>query len=106
MIYRVCEEEEKMAFSKKDIEIDPSAEAARIIDWMRQVVGSRLHKRGGVVGISGGIDSSVCLALSARAFGPERVFGITMPESDSNPESALLARKLAREFGVTTSSRT
>ena len=89
-----------MAFSKKDIEIDPSAEAARLVDWMRQVVGSRLHKRGGVVGISGGIDSSVCLALSARAFGPERVFGITMPESDSNPESALLARKLARAFGV------
>jgi NAD+ synthase len=89
-----------MAFSKNDIKIDTAGEAARIIDWMRQVVGSKLHKRGGVVGISGGIDSSVCLALSARAFGPERVFGITMPESDSNPESALLARKLAREFGV------
>lgn len=89
-----------MIFSKNDIKIDPDAEAMRIIDWMRQIVGSKLHKRGGVVGISGGIDSSVCLALSAKAFGPERVFGITMPESDSNPESALLARKLARKFGV------
>lgn len=89
-----------MAFSKNDIKIDASREAARIIDWMRQVVGAKLHKRGGVIGISGGIDSSVCLALSAKAFGPERVLGITMPESDSNPESAILARKLARAYGV------
>ena len=89
-----------MVFSKNDIKIDAGAEAARIIDWMRQVVGGKLHKRGGVIGISGGIDSSVCLALSAKAFGPERVLGITMPESDSNPESASLARKLARNYGV------
>ena len=89
-----------MGFSKNDIKIDPSRESARIIEWMRDVVGARLHKRGGVVGISGGIDSSVCLALGAKAFGPERVLGITMPESDSNPESAVLARKLARTFGV------
>lgn len=89
-----------MAFSKDDIRIDPARETERIVDGMRQGVGVRLHKRGGVVGISGGIDSSVCLALSVRAFGPERVLGITMPESDSNPESARLARKLAKAYGV------
>jgi NAD+ synthase len=89
-----------MAFSKNDIKIDPAKETARIIDGMRSIVGAELHKRGGVIGISGGIDSSVCLALSAEAFGPGRVLGITMPESDSNPESAVLARKLARTFGV------
>jgi NAD+ synthase len=89
-----------MAFSRADIQIDPAAETARIADQMRQIVGGKLHKRGGIIGISGGIDSSVCLALSAKAFGPERVLGITMPESDSNPESAVLARTLARRFGV------
>ena len=89
-----------MAFSRDDIKIDPGREAARIIDEMRNSVGSVLRKRGGVIGISGGIDSSVCLALSAQAFGPQKVLGITMPESDSNPESAVLARKLARTFGV------
>jgi NAD+ synthase len=67
---------------------------------MRRIIGQELGKRGGVIGISGGIDSSVCLALSAKAFGPERVLGITMPESDSNPLSAVLARKLAREYDV------
>ncbi len=90
-----------MAFTKDDIRIDPAAETARIVDQMRQIVGGKLHKRGGVIGISGGIDSSVCLALSARAFGPDKVLGVTMPESDSNPESALLARRLAHKFGVT-----
>jgi len=89
-----------MAFSKNEIKIDPGRESERIIDAMRQIVGGKLHKRGAVIGISGGIDSSVCLALSVKAFGPERVLGITMPESDSNPESALLARKLARQYGV------
>jgi NAD+ synthase len=89
-----------MGFSKNNIIIDSAAEAARIVEKMRQVIGRELHKRGGVIGISGGIDSSVCLALSARAFGPERVLGITMPEADSNPTSAVLARKLARQFEV------
>jgi NAD+ synthase len=89
-----------MTFSKQEINIDPAAEAHRIIQQMREIVGERLRKRGAVIGISGGIDSSVCLALSAGAFGPERVLGVTMPESDSNPESAILARKLAKTFGT------
>jgi NAD+ synthase len=89
-----------MPFTKNDIRVDAGAEVDRIIDGMRQSVGRELHKQGAVIGISGGIDSSVCLALSAKAFGPERVLGITMPESDSNPISALLARKLARQYGV------
>ena len=89
-----------MPFSKYDIRIDSAAEAERIIISMRTFVGQKLSKRGGVIGISGGIDSSVCLALSAKAFGPERMLGITMPESDSNPISAVLARKLAQQFDV------
>ena len=88
-----------MSFSKNDIRIDAAAEAERIIVNMRRIVGQEFNKRGGVIGISGGIDSSVCLALSVKAFGPERVLGITMPESDSNPISAVLARKLSRRFG-------
>lgn len=89
-----------MTFSRHDIDIDAGAEATRIIEQMRQIVGRDLRRQGGVIGISGGIDSSVCLALSAKAFGPEKVLGVTMPESDSNPISAVLARKLARQYGV------
>jgi NAD+ synthase len=89
-----------MPFSKNDINIDPKKTTESIVKQMRQVVGRQLHKHGAVVGISGGIDSSACLALSAKAFGPDKVLGIAMPESDSNPDSAVLARKLARKFGV------
>lgn len=89
-----------MPFSKNDIYIDAAAETERIIGEMRRIVGKDLNKRGGVIGISGGIDSSVCLALSAKAFAPERVLGITMPESDSNPISAVLARELALNLSV------
>ena len=90
-----------MPFSKNDIRIDAGGRGRT--HHRRDAAESsarNLHKRGGVIGISGGIDSSVCLALSAKAFGPERVLGITMPESDSNPISAVLARKLARQYGV------
>jgi NAD+ synthase len=59
-----------------------------------------LKKRGAVVGISGGIDSSVTLGLCVRAFGPNRVVGIMMPEHDSNPDSLELATELANKLGV------
>jgi len=89
-----------MAFSRNDIKIDAAAETLRIVDQMRRIVGGKLHKRGGVIGVSGGIDSSVCLALGVRAFGPEKVLSVAMPELDSNPESAILARELAGRYGA------
>jgi NAD+ synthase len=52
------------------------------------------------VGISGGLDSSTVLALCVRAFGPNRVIGVMMPEKESSPDSTSLARKLADQFGV------
>jgi NAD+ synthase len=59
-----------------------------------------LRKSGGVVGISGGIDSSVTLALLAKALGSERVIGIMLPEKDSSSESKHLALKLADKFSI------
>ncbi|MCK7528657.1 MAG: asparagine synthase-related protein [Ignavibacteriales bacterium] len=53
-----------------------------------------------MVGISGGIDSSVVLALCAKTFGPDRVLGIMMPENDSNPDSLELAKKLSAKFNT------
>ncbi len=38
--------------------------------------------------------------MSARAFGPEKVLGVIMPEKDSSPESEQLARELTAKFGV------
>jgi NAD+ synthase len=58
-----------------------------------------MKKTGAVVGISGGIDSSVCAALCSRALGPDRVLGIMMPEKESAGESRSLAQMLADKFG-------
>ena len=71
-----------------------------IIEQMREDVLQRFKRNGAVVGISGGIDSSVCFALAARAFGPENVLGVMLPEKDSSPDSEILARELAAKFGV------
>ncbi len=76
--------------------------ADNIIKKLKQDVLCSLKRLGGVVGISGGIDSSVCLALAAKAFGPEKVLGVIMPEKDSSPESEELALELASKFGVST----
>ena len=73
-----------------------------IIEKLRTDVAQKLNRRGAVVGISGGIDSSVVMALAAKAFGPKRVTGIMLPEQDSSGDSEMLARKLADKFGVST----
>ena len=57
-------------------------------------------RNGAVIGISGGIDSSVCFALAVKAFGSDKVSGIMLPEKDSSPDSENLAKDLAEKFGV------
>jgi NAD+ synthase len=89
-----------MSFDKHILDIDPAAETERLVNWMRQTVRQAMRRYGGVVGISGGVDSSVVLALSVRAFGPQRVTAIMMPEKDSDPISETLARQVAQQYGV------
>src|SRR5215475_15855182 len=62
----------------------------------------RRRRRGVVVALSGGIDSSVVGALAARALGADRVLGLLMPEADSSPSSLRLGRALATAFNITT----
>ena len=71
--------------------IDAEREIERIAGAMRRQVGEILKRRGVVVAMSGGVDSSVCAALAVRAFGPKRVLGVFMPEHDSDPASLSLA---------------
>lgn len=72
----------------------------QITSRIKADVMGRFGRRGGVIGISGGIDSSVTMALAARALGPEKLLGIMLPEKDSSPDSEDLARELADKFGV------
>src|SRR5664280_287819 len=92
---------DKRPFSKDILIIhDIDAECNRLITSIREGVLHKLNRLGGVIGISGGIDSSVSMALAAKALGTENVLGIMLPEKDSSKESALFAQKLADKFGV------
>lgn len=79
--------------------MDLEAEAERIADWMRVAVRG-MRRRGLVVAMSGGIDSSVCAALAVRAVGADRVFGLLLPERDSSSRSTELGRQLATHLGI------
>ena len=89
-----------MSFQLSDLVIDSVAETRRVVDAMREQVLGRLKKRGVVLGLSGGIDSSVCAALAVKAFGSEKVCAIAMPERDSADESLALAELVARVLAV------
>lgn len=91
-----------MKFEYNSINIDSEGEVQRITAELRESLKTRLKKRGAVVGISGGIDSSVVLALAVKAFGPDKVIGIMMPEKDSTSDSLLLATILAEKYGIKT----
>ena len=94
---------ERKPFSKDILEIENIEYVVnQIVDKLKKDVVNTLYRRGAVVGISGGIDSSVVFALAAKAFGPKRVLGIMLPEQDSSGDSELLAKKLASKYGINT----
>ena len=69
---------------------------------MREQVLRRLRRRGVVLGLSGGIDSSVSAALAVAALGAKKVLGVLMPERDSDPDSLRLGRLVADRLGIET----
>jgi len=98
MDQRVAVQTHAKTFSVDALRLDAEAEVARIAAALRQQVSKQLRRRGLVVGLSGGIDSSVSAALCAKALGPERVLAIFMPEHDSDPDSLRLGRLVADKF--------
>jgi len=82
------------------LSIDPATEVDRIVKLLQETIHKKMHRYGAVVGVSGGIDSSVVLALCVRTFGPDHVLAIIMPEKESNPETREIASTLAKHYGV------
>jgi NAD+ synthase len=82
------------------LRIDPPAVIDRIVEALRNHLATDFKRKGYVVGMSSGVDSSVTAALAVRAVGPRRVFGLFMPERESDPESLRIARTLAEELGI------
>ena len=87
-------------FSRESLKINAELETARIVDAMRRQLSHRLKRRGVVLGLSGGIDSTVTASLAVRALGRERVFGLLMPEKHSDTETTGLGRKVAESLGI------
>lgn len=85
-------------FGRSTLGIDPTAETERIgerlIDYLR-----RTRRRGVVVALSGGIDSSTVAALATHILGPDRVFGVHMPERESSPETLRISTSVSDAFG-------
>ncbi|TIT02338.1 MAG: NAD(+) synthase [Mesorhizobium sp.] len=82
--------------------LDARMEVDRIVQILREQVFGTLRRRGVVVGLSGGIDSSVVASLCARAFGKDKVLGIFMPERHSSGDSLRLGRSVAAQLGIDT----
>ena len=86
--------------SAQSLDFDMDAEIDRISARLREILSKTLRKRGLVVAISGGIDSSVSAALAVRAIGKERVYGLLLPEQDSAAASTSRGDLLARHLGI------
>jgi NAD+ synthase len=82
------------------LRVEPAAVTDRIAASLREQLGDTLHRRGFVVAISGGVDSSVCAGLAVRAVGTEHVFGLFLPERDSDPRSRELFLEWVEKLGI------
>lgn len=75
-------------------------------DWLVRFLVEEMRLRRGfehaVIGLSGGVDSSVTAALCARALGPENVTGFLMPYRTSSAESIDHALLVAEQLGIGT----
>ena len=89
-----------MTFSRDVLRIDAERETATISAALQRQVKGVLKRKGIVVGLSGGIDSSVVVALAARALGADRVLAVLMPERHSQSASLELGMLVADHYGV------
>ncbi len=82
------------------LEIDHETEINNISAKIRSALVEQARRRGLVVAVSGGIDSSVCVALAAAAMGKEKTYGLLLPERDSSPESLEKGEILCSHLGI------
>jgi len=83
------------------LKIDPDKVISEIIDFIRKVV-KEANADGVVVGLSGGVDSSVVAELCVRALDRGSVLGIIMPAEFTSKEDIEDAEELGRQLGINT----
>jgi NAD+ synthase len=86
-------------FGPASLQIDGKLEVARIAESLTTYL-THSRRRGVVVALSGGIDSSTVAAACVAVLGKERVFGLHMPERESSPETIMLSRQVSDSLGI------
>ena len=82
------------------LKFDNALEVEKISNRIRKILRTQLKRRGLVVAISGGIDSSVSAALCVKAVGVQKVFGLLLPETDSSATSSNRGKMLANHLKI------
>ncbi len=82
------------------LRLDGAAALGEVAESLPELVFRRLRKRGAIVAVSGGIDSSVAAALCVHALGAERVLALLLPESESSGDTLDLSNLLVEHLGI------
>ena len=89
-----------MAFNRDILKIEPAKELEKLSKFIVDQVRVIYRRKGVVVGLSGGIDSASIAAIAVHAIGKDRVIGLVLPETESNPISSEYAIKHAQKLGI------
>ena len=89
-----------MTAIKEALTIDAPRVASDLVEFIRNSLTGTFRKKGIIIGLSGGIDSAVSGALSVKAVGADHVYGLLLPEKDSNPVSREYGRMMAESLGI------
>jgi NAD+ synthase len=90
----------KKTLDARVLEMNNDEVVDKICHRVREILKNDVSRRGLVIAMSGGIDSSVSAALSVKAIGPERVYGLMLPERDSSGFSTARGRQLAEHLKI------
>ena len=86
--------------SSNPLSIEPDLARRWLVEFLRDELIRRRGFAKGILGLSGGVDSSLVAYLAAEALGPENVIGVRMPYRTSSPESLEHAELVATQLGI------
>ncbi len=89
-----------MIFNRDVLKIDPAEQLEKLSKFIVQQLTVAFRRKGIIVGMSGGVDSSCMAAIAAHAIGKAKVVGLVLPEAETNPVSSEYAIKHAQALGI------
>jgi len=89
-----------MVFNRDVLKIDPWEQLEKLSKFLVEQVNVVFRRKGVVIGLSGGIDSACIAAVAVHALGKDKVVGLVLPETETNPISSEYAIKHARALGI------